>query len=207
MPVAYNAAVVEAQFRYTFNDEQMLNTLWFDWGGGGPVSIGAMSALGTLLFNWWDGSLKPLQALSCQLREIYLRQAIADPALTYTYVPASTAVGTVTGDPLPGNVSLSVSFRTGLSGRSYRGRNYTLGMVEGQQTAGQVSVGYYDDILAAYQQLQIDIADDGLWGWIVYSQYSDGAPRAAGVATTINSVIIVDNDTDSQRRRNRGVGA
>lgn len=207
MPISFNPLVVEANFRYTFNDEDMENIIWLEYGGGGTPAPIVFPALASLLFNWWEDNLKPLQSITCTLREIYLRQAVDDPAIEYTLSGDATSVGTATGDALPGNVSLVVSFRTGLSGRSFRGRNYSLGMVEPQQAGGQVTTAYFNALKAAYEDLLVDLAASSDFVWVVYSQVADGAVRATGLPTSVQSVVIVDNNTDSQRRRNRGVGS
>jgi hypothetical protein len=41
---------------------------------------------------------------------------------------------------------------------------------------------------------------------VVVSRYSNGQPRAVGVATPVTSALLVDTRVDTQRRRLVGIG-
>jgi len=112
---------------------------------------------------------------------------------------------------LPNNVAVTVSFRTGLSGRFARGRNYVSGLSEDAVVLNTVDSAVLADIQAGYEALQ-DVASDNTSTWVVVSRFSgvdgDGVPipRVEGVTTPITAVIIVDSIIDSQRRRLPGRG-
>jgi hypothetical protein len=66
---------------------------------------------------------------------------------------SETAVGAVTGDPLPPQVAVCVTKKTGLAGRERRGRCYLAGFAESQAgdpsritttVAGQIATGFAD---------------------------------------------------------------
>lgn len=122
----------------------------------------------------------------------------------------ATAVGTPGGDPsgcVPGNVTFAVSFRSGLGGRSFRGRNYVPGVPNQYIVGNQVNSGFVDEIVARYNLLPADVHDDlPELDWCVVSRYHLGAPRAEGVATPITTCVSVDYNIDSQRRRLTGRG-
>lgn len=113
---------------------------------------------------------------------------------------------------MPGNVTMSVSFRTALRGRSFRGRNYVAGLTE-DQVAGNIFISTLSaSWKAAYEAIAAAIASTG-WTWVVVSRFSgvdavtkEPIPRAAGVTTPVLSVIVVDDFVDSQRRRLAGRG-
>jgi len=117
------------------------------------------------------------------------------------------------GPPLPSNVSLSISFRTALRGRSFRGRNYVVGLaVDDQLDQNSIKPTVMSAWVDAYTEL-IALASGAGATWIVASRFSgvdgDGhpVPRAAGVTTPITNVVATDNTIDSQRRRLPGRGA
>jgi len=112
----------------------------------------------------------------------------------------------VTGDLLPGNCSLSISFRTAGRGRSSRGRNYFVGLVESQVNGDVVNGGNVD----AYQTLYEELIGAGSvvtgWQWVVVSRFFNGAPRTAGLAQPVTAVVVVDSFIDSMRSRLLGRG-
>jgi hypothetical protein len=151
--------------------------------------------------------------------------------LQYEYVAArdlTTAAGIVTqvnfppasggdlGNPgMPGNVVLAVAHKTGLAGRSFRGRTFFPGLVENAVTGNEIPTPYKDGIVGAF--LALDgriIAAGGTWGIVSrYSGYTQTppkykkvpTPRAVGLFTDI-TVSSANVFLDSMRRRLTGRG-
>lgn len=214
MPSSFNPNVVEVVMKYLWNSQNVLNTLWFRTLSGTPPTIAQISGLCNAIHSWYEAELIPLQGSNCSLVEIYARQAVEAGGIEFTLPAEANDDGTMTGDPEAGNVTLVVSFRTGLSGRSYRGRNYSVGMTKEQQTGGTATVTYRNDLQLAYAALPGYLEDANAFTWVVYSQFSgvnpttgDPIPRATGLATPITAVVVTDDRTDSQRRRLRARGA
>jgi len=214
MPVAYSFAAIEAILRYTWNGQRCENTLWFKTVGGTIPSEGEIAALGADLHSWYQTYLIPIQGSVCVLNEIYLRQALIAGGAELTIPGDLLDVGSAGGDPEAGNVTLTVSFRTGLSGRSYRGRNYSIGMTKSQQSGGTASSAYVEALEDAYSELKNIIDTTGDFVWVIYSQYEgvdagtgNPIPRLTPLMTPVSTAIVVDDRTDSQRRRLRARGA
>jgi len=124
-------------------------------------------------------------------------------------VDNTVSVGVTGGDPgasMPGNVALAVSFRTGLAGRSNRGRNYIPGVprpwVAGNTVAG-VWAGY---LTTAYDSLITELVASE-FTWVVVSRFTAGAVRALGVTNPIINSLVTDLAVDSMRRRLQGRGS
>jgi len=116
--------------------------------------------------------------------------------------------GTTGSEPsasAPGNVSLAVSFRTGLAGRSFRGRNYIPGIpddfITGNSVGSGTAAAYATDWAALLTALL-----DSEFTWVVVSRVADGVLREFGITTPIVSVIVTDVLLDSMRRRLTGRG-
>lgn len=207
VPVA-NTVLVE--FRMTADLQQVENTIYFEYASA-PTSP-EMLSLGSALLDWWGAFYAPLVWSGVELREIVLTSLTSASSDQVSFpVPPSTNGG-LTLDPLPTNVSLTISFRTALRGRSFRGRNYVVGLIKDQTiSANVVDNTTIASWIAAYEELLTVAAAESV-EWVVVSRFSgvdgDGKPipRAAGVTTPINSVVIVDNVVDSQRRRLPGRG-
>lgn len=210
MPFVPVANTVEVEIRMELDNQQVENTLYFS--SGSPPEPGSMTTLGNDVLDWWVDNIKPLCTNALTLREIVVTDLTTNigPQVTVPAVPFTT--GSLIGDYLPANVSLAISFRTNNRGRSFRGRNYVVGLNESQVTGNEVQpvpVGAYQD---AYGLL-LNAPFQPTWQWSVVSRYSGvnpttGAPipRTEGVSTPITAVTVVDPVVDSQRRRLPGRG-
>lgn len=108
--------------------------------------------------------------------------------------------GTNAGDPAAANAAVVVSWRTGLTGRSYRGRTYIGALPNSVLVTPQnVSVTYATNTLAAFTDL-LDALETAGYVLCVLSKFANKAARLFGVLTEITG-LIVDTKVDSQRRR------
>lgn len=113
--------------------------------------------------------------------------------------------GTQVSPLMPANVTIAVSLRTGLAGRSFRGRHYWTGLSEGQVAGDFITTGVNTGILAAINALRVALqAAD--FTWCIVSRTANGVPRTTGVATAITTVFTVDTRVDTMRRRLLGEG-
>lgn len=123
--------------------------------------------------------------------------AVNGGAFIKTLQPARP--GVVGGALNPNNVAAVLSLRTGLRGRSFRGRTYIGGQLEGNNIGDEINADYIEDVLDAYDQFQSLMLTAG-FTWVVASRYSNNAPRLVGVTTTI-SELRMNTRIDTQRRR------
>jgi len=174
----------------------------------GPRSAADVLALITALRDWWDGSMNPL------LNVAYLGSRITGKGLTNAVglvleLAMNGNDGQVSGEAAPNNCTMAVSFRTGLAGRSNRGRNYVPCLTNSEVTGNVIDGAFIANVIAAYAQLvfpaNVGVIPGG-WEWVVLSRFSGGVERTVGVFTEITSVTVADNIVDSQRRRLPGRG-
>lgn len=199
-----NDNVAEATVVHVQDSQLLVNTLYFF--STIPITEARLLELATGLGASWTALFMPLKASAVYLSEINVIQLVPVPAPTAAWSPPTVVQGGNSNPASPNNVSLAVSFRTGLSGRSYRGRNYWLGFTEPDVTNNQIDSALILDILAAYTSLigANSVADD--WTWCVYSRYVNGVERETGMAQDVTSVGTTDGIVDSQRRRLPGRG-
>lgn len=165
----------------------------------------SLTALANVFKNWENTNASPSRSNQCALRTIRLRD-IASPSgqeLIFSVSPAIS--GTNTANPAPNNVTIATAMRTGLAGRSNRGRSYWIGITDVMYTANNIVPTIQGQILAAYAALLTALSSNST-PLVVLSKYSGTdsngkpIPRAAGVHTPITSVSM-DITMDSQRRR------
>lgn len=198
------ANVAQANIRQTLNGERIENTLYFR--APAAWSAGSLAALASGVAAWWTTGPRAVLSDDLVLREVYVVDLTTANSGTYTHTVVNDPGGPISGEALPNNCALCVSFRTANRGRSFRGRNYVAGINEGDVTGNVVAQATANGILAGYQGLMTYFSEAGL-DWVVVSRYANGQPRAAGVATPVNAVTLVDRYIDSQRRRLPGRGA
>lgn len=106
-----------------------------------------------------------------------------------------------TGTPLSQQSSFVGSLRTGLTGRSARGRTYAVGLSESQtlnsRAMGATYVADWIDALADMVTAMQAID----WALAVVQFISDGAPLVNGVARLVTDIVAANNNIDTQRRR------
>lgn len=204
MPFIPAIFTAQVEFRYTQSGQKTENRLFFEYVSDPDET--AMMNLGNQLLDWWVDNMRPLINTLTTLREIYITNMTTGFSPTVSIVPTTSNVGTKTGSVLPNNSTITVSFRTSGRGRSSRGRNYAVGLVEPDLDAGgqTITTTFANALVDAYTLLLTPPATD--WTWVVASFYTNGLPRAEALLIPVQSAIVVDRDIDSQRRRLPGRG-
>jgi len=210
MPFIPVANVLETEVRMLLDNQKIENTLYWFKDVGWEVAD-AVALAGDLLV-WWNTFYAVPLSTQLSLREIYCTDLSSATGFTHTQpAPAPAPTGDVDFESEPNQVAIAISFRTNQRGRSFRGRNFVSGLPGNGVLQNTVEPGTVANIVAAYNELLAVAAANGA-EWSVVSRYSgvdadgDPIPRAAGISTTITSVIAVDPTVDSQRRRSPGRG-
>lgn len=149
--------------------------------------------------------LAPLRAENCIWNEIVCTDLTAFDAVQAVYNFDAPSPGTDTGEPMPNNVTWCVKFLTEQRGRSYRGRNYIVGLTVSEVLGNLIDSANADTIVDAYNQTFSDLAAANYLP-VVVSRYFNNAPRVAGISTLITDCTYTDLVLDSQRKRLPGRG-
>jgi len=190
--------IVEAEFRMVWDSQRVENVLHF--ASGQSDDPAAIETLAQDLRVSWQTNMLPLQSNLVTLNSVYVRSLDSAIAPAYESFPANAQSGDVTNPSLPNNVSWTVKFTTGLTGRSGRGRNYVIGLCEAQVTANLLSQAQADAWVDAYNALFATAAADG-WQPVVLSRVQAGVRLANAVGYAITGLGYSDRVVDSQRRR------
>jgi len=172
-----------------------------------PVTVADLTTLGTIFASWVTNHLIGVMGTNTSVTNLNLRDltTASGPILD---VPMTTGnVGTVTGTPLTNSVAQVASWRTGLAGRSFRGRTYFPGLTDAMLVSGTpnfTSTARATNLLNAAAALQTALSG-GSYELVVASFRHGGAPRTTAVVTPPTS-IIVNTKVDNQRKRLKGAG-
>lgn len=169
----------------------------------GAISLVNQGELAAFMKGWYTDHFKTLQSTDCSLVKIITKDLTSETGLGLEYTTGLPIAGTHASPILPTNVTAAVKFTTGLGGRSYRGRNFIVGMPEDSVSGNTIDAGIITQLTAAYGELISAMLAD--WEFVVASFYHNNAWRVSGVATPVTGVSC-DPYVDSQRRRLTGRG-
>jgi len=204
-----SATEVRAQFEGRIDGQETINDLYFSLPGG--YILADIQSLATNLADWFNLSF------AAELSENWSTTAVHVRALNvpngFVVDMGGVTPGGVANEAAPNNVAACISFRTGIAGRSFRGRNYSPAVPNNLVTLNTMDVAFTNAMITVYGLLLPGGgALPGGWIWGVLSQFSGTdilghpIPRAAGVFTPIVNALFVDQTVDSMRNRLPGRG-
>lgn len=172
--------------------------------GANPTSFA--SRIATLLYTPVATQLRDTWVLSAfHARQLAVPAPVVDGSVSVTG-------GVSTGDTLPPQCALVVSLRTGLAGRSHRGRIYLGGYAEQYQASGQWLASIYTFVQSTLDTMVLELGDSGSsadYTWGVWSRKlggEDPGPYNLGAGFFPITDAIVRTTVHTQRRRVVGVG-
>jgi len=160
--------------------------------------------------SWVVNELLPLQSNTVTFNGTEAVDMSA-PGQEGSFVPLTSGnVGGQTATGSPSNVTGAMAFKTGLTGRSNRGRNFLIGMNSAAITGDSITPVAVGLFTAAYNELAsylTTLAADHVVASLYSGVDSDGKPipRTAGVVHAVTAYVL-DAALDSMRRRLIGRG-
>jgi len=199
MPIPNNPLVAKVSMVGNRDTRQWVNTFHVAKTNGVPWNAGDLLTIATAFKAQWDGFWKPICGTIVDLDVIQVRKLDPSDPLALDYTTGLPSAGTLGTALEAANVTLALSWRTGLAGRKFRGRFYFPSIADNQTTQDDRALSA---LVAAFNALL-----DNLWN----------APVAAGpyelvvfhlVDSTFTAITswVVDAILDSQRRRLPGRG-
>lgn len=191
------ANTVKAEMVYQGPGGVMVNDLYFmDPTGWVQEDLGVLAQN---LRDWWVTSLKPHQSNQISLNKVRVTDLSSETGGYFEYSTDLPQSGGFASPVLPSNVTAAIKFSTANRGRSYRGRNYIVGLAEGHVDGDTLTGFTVPDFTTAYNAL-----DDGAviekGRQVVVSTCQNGVWLTDAVVTPVNARSL-DNTVDSQRRR------
>lgn len=202
-PVPNNPLVCKVAMIFAHDTRQVINTFHVARTTGWDNT--SMTALATAVRNWWDTLYKAAVPASIALNQIQVRLYDPSNPLAVDMPVSPPILGTRPGTQEAGNVSLTMSERTGKAGRAHRGRMYVAGVSETDVTTD-------DRIGSALAVLVANAIANLVFGALpagdllaVFHRPRD-VPHPLNNLYTIVNTYVVENIIDSQRRRLPGRG-
>lgn len=156
--------------------------------------------LATETFNtWWAENLRAATNASWTLNNITGRGMDTEFGLEIINTTDLPEAGSGTGAAAAFQVSATITWLTGLVGRSFRGRTYFVGMAAAQALGNHLDSSFQAGIQTAFDAL-LELLDTAGFELGVVSFVSAGVPRTDGLFTPVTSARV-NSQVHTQRRR------
>jgi hypothetical protein len=198
------ADAVEVDITYLFDGQRCQNVVHYAYDSV-PVPDD-MVELGNEIISAWDSGMKAWMPSTLSLIEVKLTDLTTQISPSVFATTGLPVVGTNVSPALPNSNALVLTKRTALRGRSYRGRIYVPGLIEGQVTANAVSSAYQTNYLNFWNGLLTITTTQNSFEMVVFSKKQNGSWLAQGILTPVIG-FTTDGQVDSQRRRLPGRGS
>lgn len=203
MPYIPAPNVLRAELLFSWDGQSCETVL--DFLPATPPLLTDMNELGAHLVTWWSTTLRSNLPVNISLQRIQITDQTFENAPSIAYSTGLPLLGTNVGPSLPNNVAMVVTKRTLFRGRSYRGRIYHPGLLEGIVVNNTIDSGFATSVKNAYAALISFTTLSDAWEMCVVSRYANNNPREVAVVTPVWS-MDVNLTVDSQRRRLPGRG-
>lgn len=204
MPFIPVPGAYSLNMKYTL-DSQQIHNIWniAPLVEGESFSIPATLAV---VAGWYESDMASNFSADLLLQEITIRSLAIPDAPGVVYTTGLPIVGGKGTQSLPNNDAFCVTLRTGLSGRSNRGRSYFSGIANTDVVRSHLDPVVGAEIVASMNSLIGTLQGDANTMLVVVSRAHDGAPRAEGIFHQVISASAYDYVMDSQRNRLPGRG-
>lgn len=200
MPFQPAPDVAEVEIRMSLQGKPVENVLHFISLSGFPWDIGLITQLAQDALAHWADYILPIQCTALTLNSVLARDLSSEFAPTFEAFPLTPVAGTLTGPAMPNQTAVVLTKRSGLTGRSARGRLYHCGFTEDQVSGNFILTAYADAVNQGYQDFVQAMADDDAQ-MVILSRFTGGVERVSGVAFNMISIGLRNERIDSQRRR------
>lgn len=209
---------VQIQMQFSSGGDTNENTFWVNRSAAWTLAL--MQTMCDAFITWYSAggggfSYHGLMSSDCSLTTVSARDFTTQHGFVLVDQSGLPVVGGHAVSQIQLGCTKSFTARTGLAGKNFRGRNFSIGIPTDQADApdlGTVKASYCTQIVTAFNALLTAVtAADALAKVVVASRfYQPGGPntptvpRATAVLTPITAYGFHDLNVDFQRRRAPG---
>lgn len=192
-----NPQVARVNLITSRDGRQGINTFHITKDPPSPLTLTDLQNVATVFGQWWSGSYKALVTNTVGLDQIQVRKYDPSNPLMWDQAVAHET-GTSAGPTEPASVTAAVSLRTGLAGRSQRGRFYALGMPTSVVTA--------TDLITSAGAVAYALSGANLIGRLFTAFFNPVIFHRDTNTWTEIFTCVMESIIDNQRRRLPGRG-
>jgi hypothetical protein len=196
MAIPNNPLVVKVAMVYRADTRHFVNT--FHVADVAGWDLAKMTLLAEQFVDWWRDTFNQASSNQINLEQVQVRLLNPANPLAVDYTTGLPITGGRSSVHEPYNVTVTISWRTGLAGRKYRGRIYVPGLTEDTTNT--------DDTIASFEVATLAAsASDLMLRMATLSADLVIFHKIDNTYTAVTTYVI-DNVLDSQRRRLPGRG-
>ena len=191
MPFVPIDRVIRVVLKFTKDTREYQNVLHVQKAT--PVVFSDLVVIANEAVDWWNTNYRNGANVQTCLYAVIATDMSVEGGMQYTADVSPASCGTVGSNPEPGNVTATISWRTGRTGRRYRGRTYVVGLTE-------PVVSDFDTLVGGAITWMASSAVD----WILRALGASLPPVVASFTyATAEEILsaVIENVVDSQRRR------
>lgn len=196
--------VVQVELIYMWDGVIVENV--FHYSKGAALMPGDLEAFAPAMVAFWTTNWQAQMPTTVSLTRLRLTDMTASIAPALDYGTGLPLAGTDATAAMPNSVTICITKRTILRGRSYRGRIYHIGLTEARVIGNSVPSAQLAAIMSRYELMKTITVAGIPWSMGVVSKKFQGVWREVGDFTPVVG-FTCDGIIDSQRRRLPGRGA
>lgn len=193
LAVPDNPLVAKVAMVFTRDTRTFINTFHCTKNPVATWTQPELVQLAIVFREWWDDFYKLYASDAVSLGQVQVRVLDPDNPLGYDLPVSPPIPGTNQLQEAPGSATQTISWRTGLAGRKYRGRDYAVGLSD-------VAIADDDRVTSPYTSVLAQAAVELLTALATATFRLVVFHRADNTFTQVVS-FIVESILDSQRRR------
>ena len=194
--------IVEVVLKMLVAGQELRNVFHVDAHEAPNESL--MEQIAEIFKDWFVSGILGVLSEDTSLYEVTAKDLTTQTGSEVSVTADLPEAGAIVQPAAPNNVALVISWRTLLTGRSYRGRTYIGGHPQESFDGDAYAPTRLAIVVASAEALLLAMAAEG-WDLVVTSRANNKQPREHAVSTVING-FIVNAVADSQRRRLTGRG-
>jgi len=191
------ANTLRVTLEFTYQGHVVVNVFYLRKSS--PIVAVDLTNVAASLKAWWNTYIKVIVPQAVIFTNVTLRDMTTETGQQLDSDVNPPNVGAVVGQALPNNVTLVTGFRTGLTGRSTRGRVYNVGILEADTDLNNVTLGVAVAWATAWVNLNPAVVALN-FVHVIASFITGGVPRVGALTTPVIS-YVANVRVDTQRRR------
>lgn len=184
---------------YTIGGKPQINVHFAAIQGGGPTDPTDMLKMANDVYDAYNDNWKLSASDGAEITEIEAINWEAEAGRVAFTNEALPIVGDQASPPMPNQVALVTTKKSNWTGRSKRGRTYFTGLSEASVVGNDADATLITNFQTTLTDMIVNMDLNG-YNLVVYSLYTDGAPRASPFITVV-SALSTNIRVDTQRRR------
>lgn len=154
----------------------------------------------TVVAAYWEETCKPLLPNGWIGREVYAKDLSAPISIQAVSTDLAGVAGTATGETMAANNTCAVARRTGLTGRSARGRIFWMGLSIEMVSGNFVDTAFRAGMAGAMNGLDTEALIAGFTPCVV-SRYQAGVELTTPLTYPLSGWAVVTSRVASRRKR------